>query len=516
MKGRLISAAAVVGMLVLTVAGCGGGGGGGTEPAQAVPPDATVLVEAVMRPEGDLKANLESLSGRISGDPDLGGKIVAEFEKSALGSGKPLDFATEVEPWLGEKVAIGLSRYDGERFTGAVLGFQVTSSGEAERFLERRARSEGAAKAGSYEGIAFWTEPASGDVAGVFDGLLVVAEDEATFKEAVGASRGESLADQDRFTSAMAAAPSGSFANLYVDVGGLIKQAGGSISPEEELFFEFAGIEPRDATAVASVIPGSDRVEVDLSTNLVGQNVPSGDASKLLGSFPASSVAAFVSPEYGRVLGEEIDHIDARGIPGQVPPHEFKKALGEAGINVEAIAGSIGDIGAFVEGSDEASLGGAVVLETSGASEAKRTVANIGLLLRASGTHGVTAIGGRLSGFSIHSPELGRQPIVVAAGGDRIVIAYGPRGAARALARKPRTLAESPAFAEAQAALGDIPISGFVAGPAAVRLASALVPREKAAFWKVKPYLEKIEYAALGSGRAGDLATAKLILGIAK
>jgi hypothetical protein len=516
MRARLVLLAVAVAALALAVAGCGGGGGA-TDPASVAPPDAGFLIEGIVQPEGELKTNVESLARKIAGISDLGGKIVSELEQSALGSGEPLDFAKEVEPWLGERAAIALTHYDGDEFTGAVLGLQVTDSGEAEEFVEKRARSEGDAKEGSYEGVTFWTAGASGDVIGVFDDLLVAAEDEATFKQAVDASNGESLADQDKFTSAIDAAPSGSLADLYVDVGGLIKQAGGSISAEDQLFFEFAGIEAENATAVASVIPGSDQIEVDFSTNLVGKNPPSGDASKLLGSFPSDSVAAFVAPEYGRVLGEELDQIDNKGIPGQIPPHQFKKVLGEAGIDVEAIADSIGDIGVFVEGAGKADLGGAVVLETKGASEAKNTVANIGLLLRASGTAGVTAVSGKASGFSIRGSGLGPRPIVVAAGGARIAIAYGLPAAVKALAKEPaQTLADSPAYKEAVAALGDTPISGFADGPAALRLASALVPPDQKDFQAALPYLRKIKYAALGAGTSGDLVTAKLILGVGK
>ena len=47
------------------------------------------------------------------------------------------------------------------------------------------------------------------------------------------------------------------------------------------------------------------------------------------------------------------------------------------------------------------------MIETKNASEAKNTVSNLGLLLRAAGTPGVTAISGELTGFSVRSAELG-------------------------------------------------------------------------------------------------------------
>jgi hypothetical protein len=515
MRVRLVSrlGAALVAVPLL-VAGCGGGGGGTTEPATVVPPGSPLVIEGTIQPEGKLKTDLEAVVERVAGISDLGGKIVSELEQSAAGSGGKLDFATEIEPWLGQKAALGFQRYDGHNFTGFVVGLQTTDAGAAEEFLAKEEKEGQGGKQGSYEGVDFWVGQATGYAVGVTDGLLVLAESEAAFKRAIDAAKGESVADQERFTAAMAAAPSGSLADVYVDVGGLIKQAGGAISSEEELFFEFAGIEPREATAVASVTPGSDQVEIDVSTDLAGKQPPSGDASKLLGSMPAGSTVALVAPEYGRVLGEGIDQIDAEGIPGQVPPHQFKKVLGEAGIDVEAIANSIGDIGAFAEGVSESTLGGAVLLETKGASEAKNTVANIGLLLRASGTAGVTAVSGKVSGFSVRGAGIGGKPIVVAAGGNRIAIANGLPSPVKALAAEAGPeLAETAGFKAAVAALGSTPISGFAAGPAALRLASSLIGPDQG-FSEAKPYLGKIAWLALGSTSSGELATAKLIVGL--
>ena len=199
-------------------------------------------------------------------------------------------------------------------------------------------------------------------------------------------------------------------------------------------------------------------------------------------------------------------------------PGKFKSGLKEAGIDVEKIAASVGDLGVFAEGDSESSLAGAAVLATKNSKEATNTVSNIGLLLRATGTSGVTAISGKASGFSIRSAGLGSKPLVIAAEGERIAIAYGLPAAKRALATDPgQALADSPVYKEAVSALGGTPITGFVNGPAALNLASALIPAdEKEGFLEAKPYLSKIDYLAIGSGSSGELSTAKLIAGIGK
>jgi hypothetical protein len=519
-KARLVLLVAVA-TAALAVAGCGGGSGGGdsgSDPAMLAPPKSPLFIEAAVQPEGALRTNIESLAKSIGID-DLGGLIVSEIESSASSSGESFDYAKEVKPWLGEKGGLFFQEYDGNDFKRYGVAIQSTDTTATQDFIDKQsAESDEVPGKGSYEGVDYEVQSEDGTTTGVVGDFLVFAEDTATFKQMVDASNGESLADEETYTGTVDAAPGGSFADVFVDVGGLIDQAGGTIDPEAKQFLDSAGIDPEEATAVASLIPGSDQVEIDLSTNLSGDNPPSGDASQLLGSLPASSFAAFAAADFGDRFEEAIDQIDTNGIPGQIPAGKFKSTLKEAGIDVEKIAASVGDLGVFAEGSSESSLGGAAVLTTKNAKEATNTVSNIGLLLRSAGTPGVTAISGKASGFSIRSAELGPKPLVVAAQGERIAIAYGLPAATRALATgSGQTLADSPTYKEAVSALGGTPISGFVDGPAALKLASALIPpAEQEGFLKAKPYLDKIEYLAIGSGSSGNLATAKLIAGIGK
>ena len=394
---------------------------------------------------------------------------------------------------------------------------QSTDTDATRAFVDKTEKADGA-KEGSYEGVDYWIDADDSSIVGVVGDFLAGAEDEQTFKAMVDASNGESLADSEDFAETFDAAPSGSLADIYVDIGTLIEEAGGTIDPDAQQFLDSAGIDAKEATAVASLIPGSDQIEIDVSSDLGGENPPSGDASELLGSLPGDSVAAFASADFGERFKEAIDELDAKGIPGEVPPHKFKSGLKEAGIDVETIGASLGDLGLFATGSTESSLGGAAVLTTKGSSEASNTVANIGLFLRAAGVSGVTAISGKASGFSIRSEDLGPKPLVIAAKGEKIAIAYGLPAATEALgAGSGQTLADDPTYKEGVSALGGTPISGFVAGKAALKLASALIPaHEKEGFLEAKRYLTKIDYLAIGAGSSGELATAKLIAGIGK
>lgn len=308
--------------------------------------------------------------------------------------------------------------------------------------------------------------------------------------------------------------PDESAADVFVDIGGLIEEAGNEIDSNTQAFLDSVGIEPKEATAVASLVPNSDNVELDLSSNISGDNPPSGDASELLGSLPGTAVGAFASAEFGKRFNEGIDRIDEQGIPGEVPPHQLKKALKQSGVDLEAIASSIGDVGVYVTGNSEKTLAGALVMEAESDTQATNTVSNVGLFLRKAGVPGVTKLTEGASGFSIRSAELGRQPVVVAAKGDRIVIGYGLASALSAFDESGKTLADNPAFGEAESALGSTPIAAFVDGRSAVNLAAALVPPGEEEFEAAEQYLRKISYMAIGSEASDGLATAKLIVGV--
>jgi hypothetical protein len=508
-------------LVALLVAGCGGssdGGSGGTDPASIAPAESPVFLDFTIRPEGETKKNIETLAENIAGVDDLGGLISEELEKSSTENGEEFNFEKEVEPWLGEEGGLFLGEYSTGDFQEIGAAFQTSNEDEAREFIDKQveAKSEGS-KSGSYNGVDYVVEKdETGTTLGVFDGLVAFAQSEAIFKSMVDASEGENLAGEDAFTSATGNVPDESAADVYVDIGGLIEETGNEIDANTQTFLDSLNIEPKEATAVTSLVPNSDNVELDISSNISGENPPSGDASKVLGSLPGTSVGAFASAEFGKRFNEGIDRIDRQGIPGQVPPHELKKTLKEAGVDLEAIANSIGDVGVYVTGNSEKTLAGALVMEAESATQATNTVSNVGLFLRKAGVPGVTKISEGATGFSIRSAEFGRQPVVVAAKGSRIVIGYGLASTLSAFQESSKTLADNPAFAEAESALGGTPIAAFVDGPSALNLASALVPPGEEGFREAKKYLSKIDYLALGSEASGDLATAKLIVGVGK
>jgi hypothetical protein len=505
----------------LFAAGCGSSSSGdssvGSGLADFASPGSLVFVEGQLQPKGALKQNADAVAKRFTGGEGLGAFIISELESSARQDGESFDFAGEVEPWLGEHGGVAFERLIDGELSEPLIAIQTKDPAATQDFVDKRTQgSSKPSKDASYEGVDFKVGGSEDNAVGVIGEALVLADSEKEFKAAVDASQGDSLGGEDRFQTAIAAASNGSLADVYVDVGGIIKQSEDKIDEQTREVLQSAGIDPSDATAVASVIPQSDQIEVDLSSDLGGESAPAGDASKLLGSLPASSLAAFSFSEFGEQLEEAIDNLDETGVPPDLKPNELKSTAKQAGLDLDKIAASLEDGAVFVEGNNLNSLGGAMVV-TANSSEAADAIGSLGTLLRGSRIPGITVVSGKASGFSIRSDELGGKPVVVVAKNDRIAIGYGVAQTLTGInAGSGPTLSSTAGYKAAVAALGKMPISAYVDGPAALTLAEALVPRSKTDFWEAVPYLKKVTYIGLGSGTGGELATAKLIAGIGK
>jgi hypothetical protein len=511
-----------VSIVALLIAGCGSSSSdsssGGSGLADLASPGSLVFVEAQLQPKGELKQNADSVAKAFTGGKGLSQFIVSELESSASAEGESLDFAKEVEPWLGQKGGVAFEHLVAGELSEPLIIVQTTNPTAAQAFVDKRAtQGKGSSKSVSYEGVKFEVGGSEDNAVGLIDETVVLAQSEKEFKAAVDASKGDSLGGEDRFQNAIANASNGSLADIYVDVGGVIAQSENSeTAAQAKGLLQSTGIDPSEATAVASVIPQSNQILVDLSSELDGQEAPTGDASKLLGSLPAGSFAAFSTSEFSKQLKEAIDSLDEEGIPPDLEPGELKSSLEQAGVDLDKIADSLDEAAVFAEGSSRSNLSGAMVV-TSKSSEAADAVASLGTLLRAARVPGITAVSGKASGFSISSSSLGGKPIVVVAKDDRIAIGYSLAPALAVLnSGSGATLSSTSGYKAAVSALGKTPISAYVDGPATLSLAEALVPRSKTDFWKAVPYLKKITYIGVGRGASDEVATAKLIAGIGK
>ena len=105
-------------LAVLALAGCGGGGAGGEgDPASAVPPDALVYTEVVVRPEGSLRDDARDAAGKVLRTDDPDGEIRRLVDQAF--EGEDFDYDRDVAPWLGERAGFWLQNADGDRRAAA-------------------------------------------------------------------------------------------------------------------------------------------------------------------------------------------------------------------------------------------------------------------------------------------------------------------------------------------------------------------------------------------------------------
>ena len=215
---------------------------------------------------------------------------VEALEDSAASSGEPIDFAKDVEPWLGNRAGIYLESYDGDEFQAGGAMVETTDTGEAQEFIDKRvAGGSDESEKGTYEGVEYNVDPEDGQVLGIIGDFLVFGETEDSFKAMVDASKGESLSGQDSYSEAISDIPDESVANVYADIGAIVSESGGQIDSETQAFLDTVGIEAKEATAELSLVPGPDRIEVDMSTDAIAGG-SSGDASKALASLPGRRI----------------------------------------------------------------------------------------------------------------------------------------------------------------------------------------------------------------------------------
>lgn len=508
-RGRLI-ACAVVAAAAFAISACGGNGGGveSDDPASLAPADAPLYVQATIRPEGKLKADVEALASTVSGFDDPTGRLIALIDEAASEedlNDPDFNFADDIEPWLGERGGLFVEGFSED--PGAAI-VQTTDPNAAAQAVEDGSEADDEQR--SYEGVEYFVDEDT--ATGVVDDFLVLGDEEA-LKHVVDVSEGEdSLGDQDTFTEAIDEAPSGSLADVYVSAEAVWDEVRAEDPGSAQGLSASLG-DPTGKSALVSLVPSRDRLELDAITDLE-QGFIAGDLQQLIGDFPADSFAAFGVPDLGEQVDKVLDRLEQQGIEG-ITRAAIDRQLSQAGLSLDEVTSTLGDLGVFVQGTSERTLQGAGVITSDEAGAATDLIKQLSALMQLGGpSEGVgPAIVG--TGFTGRDPEeLGHQPLTVTTGNGRIVVGYGEQATRDAFAPQSPTLAEDPIFQQAVEALGGDGISGYVALPKVFQLADSLGAVRDSNYLQARPYLERLSYVILGGGEQGDFTTSKVIVGV--
>jgi len=199
------------------VAGCASSSGGsGSDPASLVPASAPLYAEAVLGGDSQEQADAQAALAKILRTADPRGELVKAFDRGDV------NFARDVEPWLGDRVGAAALSLDGR---GDKVVVAASRDDAAARDALARLAPNAASR--SYRGVDYRLDARRGKAAGVVDGFVVLGSENAV-KAAVDASKGSSLAESDGLKDARAKVRAERSAFLYVDVAGFLRQALGA------------------------------------------------------------------------------------------------------------------------------------------------------------------------------------------------------------------------------------------------------------------------------------------------
>jgi hypothetical protein len=509
---RLMLRAAVLSLLcalvALTAAGCGGGSGSGGDgdPASLVPAGAAFYMQAAVQPEGERRDDALAAAGKVMRTDDPAGKLreLIDAELADEGLRWDRDFAS----WLGEDAGIWVTNFEAEEPSWAAI-LSSTDNEAAQAAIDRFAKSDGGQHtARSHEGVDYEVDD-EGVAGGIVDDFVVFGTEDA-FKRVVDTRDADSLADDERYGDATGELEDDPLGHYYLDAKPLI-EAAKKQDPEGAANFEqFESMFP---VGKLGPITGAFTADGDgMALDTVVTGVPegpfrnllelwSGGGSELLGELPGDAWGAFATPDLGEGAQSLMSSF-AGAIGGAAVAAQVKQATG---LDLQQDVFSwIGDVGAFVRGSDVASFDGALVISST---DEERSTAAFGKIIaligRQTGARPESVqVDGAESAFAIKAPDADK-PIVLARGSERVVAAYGEEAAAAALSPDAQ-LSGSDDFGAAEDVLGDgMEPSFLLSFEDVVRLADATGETD-AEFDKARPYLEALGVVTSGGTVDGD------------
>ncbi|HEX2128003.1 MAG TPA: DUF3352 domain-containing protein [Solirubrobacterales bacterium] len=506
--------ALLAGVLSL-LAGCGD-----DEPtsdlAELAPPDAPLYAEAVLRPDSEQAGAIESVASEAAGIQDPGALLIEELDGSL--AAEDISYAEDIEPWLGEHGAFFIRSFEanGEReFPDFAALLEIDDVEGAEDFITQLAEAEpDGVEELSYGDFDYFYSPDDGGYAvGIVEEALVIST-EASFKLAVDAAEGESLAESAEFSERTEALGDGRLATFFLEPGSAVEAAIGSGELSRE---DARTLRPLLAGVGSGPLAGGLEIEetsaaIELAAAVEDEDAVAPDA-ELLGELPAGAGFALALPHLGQTLEFAIDRLQTSGLPGA---RSLQDTIEErAGIDLGAdVASWLGDVSAFLSGSTPADLRVGVVAETSDPEGPGELLDAVSGLIRREEPR--VPIGpppeGSEEGFTIGIPGFGPQ---AAAGviGDEFVGAFGL--APSEVLDPPDRLEDDELFEEATDALGDDfdPLL-FIDLPAVLPILRAGGADEGRDYAEAEPYFNAFRFLIAGAQVEDQLATVRFTVAV--
>jgi hypothetical protein len=488
------------------LAGCGGGGGGSSDvdvgPAAAVPANTPIYLDATVKPTGSAQTDAKAALGKILKTSDPGAKVISLIDKQKTPTGQPVNYQTDIAPWLGQKAAVFFTTL-GENSQGASV-VETTNPSAALAFAQKADGTSGQPK--TVDGVSVQTAQ-DGTTAYATEGNFLLVGDEAGVEAAIKADKGDSLGDDSDFKDSISDLPSDRLGTLYTVPKTFIDALGSQLGAQGQAAIEQSSGQNLDEPVAGALTAAADKVELEAKGGSTGFDTPE---SSLIGDVPGQSWAALGIADLGDTVKKELDQLKE-----QIPNFDaaVQQIQSTTGSSLEQLTGSLGDAVIYVQGTTQQTLTGALVVQSKDTGLTGRLLGQFqGLLQLGTGVKPLHLSGGG-TGFQIDDPSVAPRPVEIAQQGDKIVIGYGA-GSAEASLTPAQTLSDSPTYSAAHDQISSLGTDLFVDLKSVFALAEASGSKSDPNYVQAKPYLDALSYVVTGSGSSGDQAEFKAILGL--
>jgi hypothetical protein len=507
-RPRLVALLALAGaLLALVAAGCGGGGGNeNADPASIAPKSAPLFFTGFVRPEGDQKDAIDSISKKVAGVDDPGQEIQKALDRSLRSHG--LNYEDDIKPWIGRRAGVVASDFNGDNTSGAFI-LATKDKDKTQEAIDKAAKKHPHDKR-SYKGVDY-TFDRSDHLAAAVVGDFGVLGSETELKRIIDASKGSSLKDNSQYKG-VADQAKDKLAFGFVDLRSLFSglSASGKLPAGSG-----AALQPLLSNSNKPVTLALDAKSDQVTLEIAGpaaKSVASERQASVIGSLPGDAWAALGLGDVGGTLKRTIDRFSSGGIGAGVISALNRQLRQSTGLDLNRdIIAAIGDVGLFASGNSLLTVGGGAVITSPDPLAARRLVTKLGALIRRLGraqnvSVGRAAIPGA-KGIRILSPKLPGAINLVTAG-SKLVVAYGD-AATRSAIKSARTLGDNPDFQQASATLGDgATTAAYVSFAPIAQLVSSTGNAQ------AQRALNALKNAVIGGAVQGDNAVGKVVVNL--
>ncbi|HEY7875744.1 MAG TPA: DUF3352 domain-containing protein, partial [Actinomycetota bacterium] len=381
---------------------------------ELVPSDAIFYANVYLNPSTRQKKALRDLLRHFpdAGTPEETRATLDELFDNAL-AGLGLEFARDVEPWLGRQVGAFARVRHGGSISGAIL-FGTTDTDAALRAARSAAEESGEGlDSRSYSGVDYDVLESGGAI-GIVDDFLVVAAEEADLRASVDAASSTSLAESETFLEATESLPEDRVALFYANVRPFI----GALEQNDRL--------PVNADGLAAFVGSPAAVAVYLRPDAIvlDATLPESfpEPGSILGDLPEVAWAVFGIDDVAGLAEEQFDLLGPFASAG------IDIALQDSlGLDLQDdVLTWAGDLGLYATG-DVLRPEAALVIESTDEAASAAAMRDVQRALIGRGIRLRPFRRGPYEGFEAireHDPETGPAPApVVVLYGEKVVLA---------------------------------------------------------------------------------------------